>query len=352
MLLKVVTGYDRSRFNPVVCCIKEGGEIADELVRRGIKVHILHRMKGHGFDWRAIRDVYRVIKEERIHILRTHQYHANLYGRLAGIVAGVPVIIPSFHNLYLSPDRPKFHRMLINRLLAVWSDRLVAVSRAVAEDIQRFDRVSPEKIRIIHNGVDIERFRVSINKKDARRMFGLPEEGRIVGSLGRLTQQKGYEYLIEAVSDIREVVVVIAGDGPQKAELQRKCESLGVECRFLGAIPPEEVPCFLRALDIFCSPSLWEGLPSALIEALASGLPVVVSDIPPHREIAGDAGVYVSPADSTGLGRAIKGLIDDTSRHKRFIRAAMERAELFSIYKTIREYEALFEDCLRGVHHL
>jgi hypothetical protein len=145
MLLKVVKGYDRSRFNPVVCCIKEGGEIADELIKAGIKVYILHRMKGHGFDWKAIRDIYRVIKKENIHILRTHQYHANLYGRIAGILAGVPVIIPSFYSLYISSDKPKIHRRIANYILSFFSDALVAVSNTVAHDIRKYDKVHSEK---------------------------------------------------------------------------------------------------------------------------------------------------------------------------------------------------------------
>jgi len=347
MLYKVITNYDRRIFDPLVCCIKEGGEIAERLTKEGYRVFVLGRMKGHGFDTGAVTEIYRILKEEKIDVLRTHQYHANLYGRIAGILAGVPVMIPSFHNLYVSPDKPKFHRRLINRLLAVWSDYLVAVSTSVAEDIKRFDKVPVKKIRVIYNGVAIDSFKVNINKEDARRSFGLPMDKWVIGSVGRLTDQKGHKYLIEAVSGMEDVVVAIAGDGPLRAVYEMVGKRRGVDCRILGPIETEKIPLFLRALDIFCCPSLWEGLPSALIEAMASGLPIIASDIPPHREVLDDTGIYFSPYDHAGLSDALKELIDNPSRRHELIHASVNRACRFSIEKTVKEYELLFEECLR-----
>lgn len=346
MLLKIINSYDKERFNPMVCCIKEGGEIADELKKIGYKVEILNRMKGHGFDYGAVMALYRLIKKENIHILRTHQYHANLYGRIAGILSGVPVIIPSFHSRYLSPDMPKIHRRILNRLLGYFSDRLVAVSKAVAADVNKYDGISKQKIKIIYNGIPLDKFKVSISQEDARKVFNLPLDRFIVGGVGRLKQEKGYDILIKAVSKIKDASVVLAGDGPLRSELQAFAKELQVDCIFMGMLSPDLIPKFLKTLDIFCFPSLWEGFGIALVEAMASGLPIIASDIPPHREVLGDAGILVPPRDAESIANAINMLLSDHNLRASLIKSAHERSMRFTIQNTVKQYEELFTKLL------
>jgi glycosyltransferase involved in cell wall biosynthesis len=302
-------------------------------------------MNMHGFDFKALIELYKLIKAENIHILRTHQYHANLYGRLAGVLAGVPVIIPTYHNLYNSPNKPKCHRRLINYLLSIVSDKLVAVSGAVANDIMVYDKVQPNKVKIIYNGIEINRFKKDILKEDIRKELGLPFS-TIVGTVGRLTEQKGHKFLIEAASGIEGVCVAIAGDGHLRKELMDLAKRLKVNCLFMGMLSPEKVPKFLKSLDIFCFPSLWEGFGIALIEAMASGLPIIASDIPPHREVLGDAGVYFPQGNVSALSYNINQLIENKTLREMLGEMAKERAELFSIEKTVKEYEKLYNEIL------
>ena len=347
MLLKVVKGYDKSRFNVSICCLKEGGEIADELERLGFKVEILNRMKGHGFDIRTVTALSRFIKKANIHILRTHHYHANLYGRVAGIIAGVPVIISSFHDVYNSPERPKLHRSIINFILSFFTDKLIAVSNEVASDIIKYDRVNPNKIRVIYNGIQREEFSEEFSKQKMRDILKLPQNLFAIGTVGRLTEQKGHRFLIQSVAGMADTFIAIAGDGPLKNELQGLSEQYNINCIFLGAMHPGSIHAFLRTLDIFCFPSLWEGFGGALIEAMAVGLPIVASDIPPHREVIGNAGIFVTPGNPDDLSRALKMLITDPSLRKELGQKAKERANIFSIEKTIKAYEDLFEEELR-----
>jgi len=347
MLFKVVTAYDKERFCPVICCIKDGGEVADKLKKSGYKVEILNRMKSHGFDVGAVKGIYDIIKSENIHILRTHQYHANLYGRLAGIIAGVPAILPSFHNLYRSPDRPKFQRRIFNYILSFFSDKLIAVSNAVASDVVKYDWVNPAKTEIIYNGIEVEKFNINLSKEEARKIFHIPADTLIIGSVGRLTEQKGHRYLIEAAVNVKNVEIVIAGDGPLRKELESLAERLRVKCIFTGAVEQKKIPVFLKSLNIFCFPSLWEGLPSALIEAMAAGLPVIATDIPPHKEVLGDTGVIVSAGDADALAKAANMLIDDPSLMLTVAQKEKERVKMFSIDNTAKTYERLFEDILK-----
>lgn len=347
MLVKVVRGYNKERFNVRVCCIKEGGEAADLLIKEGCQVDILNRMQGHGFDWGAVSAIYKTIKKQDVHILRTHQYHANLYGRIAGVLARVPVIIPSFHNLYVSPDKPKFHRRTINYILSFFSDALVTVSEVIALDVRRYDRVCPDKIRVVHNGIELETFTDTLSKEESRDILKLPRENILIGNVGRLTDQKGHEYLIKAASGMSNVTIAIAGDGPLKNDLKELAAKVRCNCIFLGRLKPEEVPIFLKALDIFCFPSLWEGMPSALAEAMAAGLPVIASDIAPNREVLGDAGILVTSEDEDALTKEISKLLEDANLRTELSAKSKMRANNFSIEKTVHAYEDLFEELIR-----
>jgi glycosyltransferase involved in cell wall biosynthesis len=347
MLFKVVEGYSEEKFNPIVCCIKEGGAIAEKLRESGYKVILLNRMRGHGFDLGAVREIVRVIKKEEIHILRTHQYHASLYGRIAGVIAGVPVIVPSFHSFYRSPKNPKLHRRLFNHFLSCFSDRLVAVSNTVASDMVRFDWVNPKKIEIINNGIPIDRFDIDISKEEARERLNIPSYPVVIGTVGRLKEEKGHRFLVEAASHLKGVLVAIAGDGQMRDELKRLSKRLRTDCIFMGELAPEEIPIFLKTLDIFCFPSLWEGFSTALIEAMASGLPVIASDIPSHREVLDNSGILVPLKDADKIALAIKTLIDNPLKCTVLGKEAKKRARLFSIDRTIKAYEALFENVLR-----
>ncbi len=345
MLYKIVTGYDASRIEATVCCMKEGGAVADMLRDGGVPVRILGRMQGHGFDLGLIRLLRAVLRAEKIDVLRTHQYHANLYGRIAGVLAGVPAIIPSFHNLYRSPERPKLHRRMLNHLLSHGSDALVAVSAAVAADVIRYDRVDPGKMRVIHNGVDDAFFTSAIPRGDARSELGIPNDVFVVGSTGRLTEQKAHSVLVEAMADMN-ACLVIAGDGPLRKQLEDAAAALKVRCIILGRVRPDVMPVFLNALDLFCFPSLWEGLPSALAEAMASGLPIIASDIAPNREVLGDTGLTVPVGESGGLRRAIIEVMRNEELRRGLASGAGRRAAQFAIGRTVERYEALYREVL------
>jgi len=348
MIFKVVTGYDKKKFRVTVCCLQEGGEIAENLKGAGYEVIILDRMKRRGFDWGVVHRLSAIMKSRNVHILRTHQYHANLYGRIAGIMARVPVMVPSFHNLYHSPDRPKIHRRLLNYLLGFFTDRMVAVSHSVASDIVRYDHVKPEKIQVIYNGILTDSYDRHISKSEARKALNLPPDVCIIGNVGRLTEQKGQQFLIEAVSGMRNVAVVIAGDGHLAGKLKQQAEYNGVSCIFTGTLQPEKIPVFLKSPDLFCFPSLWEGLGVALIEAMAAGLPIIASDLPPLREVLGEAGMLVRPGDPAAIRRALEALLADPAVRENYATRAKERSSLFSIQRTIQAYEELFESLLRG----
>jgi glycosyltransferase involved in cell wall biosynthesis len=350
-LFMVLRKYDRGKLCPHVCSLSDKGEIGKEIEDYGIEVIPLNKLK-HRFDWTIVKDIYNLIKTRNVKIIRTHQYHANLYGRLAAWLARVPCIVASVHNVY-TIDR-KFHRRLINNFLARCSDVVVAVSETVKKDVLTYDGLPDNRVRVIYNGIDTERF-LNLDGSLIRSAFGISSEAPVVGTVGRLTLQKGQKYLLDAVSMLKEkfhqIVLLIIGDGPMRDELENHIRSLGIDKNVILLGTRRDIPQLLSAMDIFVLPSLWEGLPNALIEAMAAGKAIIATDIPPIREIINSEkiGILVPVKDSKAIGSSIELLLNNKTLTDNFGKSAKDRAfSYFNIETTVDRYINLFEGILRS----
>jgi len=344
----VCTHYDRGRLTPLVCSIRGKGKIGQEVERAGAEVIALGREDVHGFDPSFVLQICRILKQRGIHILRTHQYEAGFYGRLAALMARTPIVIPSFHNVY---QRRKRHRERINRLLAHFSDRIVAVSECVKSEILRYDRIPAEKVLVIHNGIDPAEFQGSVREEEVKSALGLASPSRILGTIGRMKTQKGQAFLLEAFAGLRrrmdDLRLLIVGEGPLRADLQKQAEDLRVapEVCFAGA--RRDIYPLLSIMDLFVFPSLWEGMPTTIVEAMAAGRAVVASDIPPVREIipSPDVGALVPPGDARSLEHALEQILEDKARGQKMGKLAREYATCtFHIQKVVSQYQDLFAE--------
>ncbi len=353
-LLMVLKNYDRKIFSPIVCCLSDSGDLGSEIESCGVELICLNKLK-HTFDWTIIKDIYKLIKQKSVKIIRTHQYHANLYGRIAALFAKVPCIVASVHNVYTIDT--KIHRRIFNHFLAHYTDRIVAVSKAVMHDILQYDRISHKKICVIYNGIEMKSF-LNIHG-NIRKEFGIPENISLIGTVGRLTAQKGHKYLLEAINKLKfkfpEIKLLIAGDGPLKNDLIKYAQSLNIHDKVIFLGLRRDIPIFLSSIDIFVLPSLWEGLSNALIEAMASGKPVIATDIPPVREIihSEDLGILVPPENSDAIADAIELLLYNKNRAEAFGKTANEKVFLsFTIENTVKQYTSLFESILKSKNAL
>jgi glycosyltransferase involved in cell wall biosynthesis len=348
-LCLVLKNYDRARVLPCVCSLSDKGEVGQEIEAAGIEVVSLNRLR-HGFDWSIVKELAQIIRQRDITVVRTHQYHANLYGRLAAWLCRVPCIVPSIHNVY-TRDR-KIHRRVLNNLLGRVSDRVIAVSGAVKDDVIAFDGISPDKITVLYNGVEEGRF-AGVDTAGARSVLGIPEDGIVVGTVGRLTHQKGQKYLLEAMPAVLKefsgALLLVVGDGPAVNGLRELVKQTGLDGSVIFTGSRRDVPAMLAAMDIFVFPSLWEGLPNALIEAMAAGKTIIATDIKPNREVLGpeQAGVFVPCEDSTAIAAGITQLLRDRGLASRLASAAQKRAlATFTISRTVSAYTDLFEEIL------
>ncbi|MEJ5330451.1 MAG: glycosyltransferase [Desulfobaccales bacterium] len=322
----IVRGLDPELFEVEAATIEALGAIGEELTREGRRVTALNLSLKRTPTFRLIRAVRRLLRERQPDILHTHLYHPNLYGRLAAWGLGVPVVC-SVHSVY---SRVKLHRLLLNRLLTPWTAALIAVSPQVWADIRKYDGVPPEKLHLLPNGVDLKALDIPVSREEARAR--LKVDGFVVGAVGRLEEEKGHAYLLEALhllsEELPEATLLLAGEGRRGEALRRQAADLGLgaQVRFLGW--RRDVPLILKALDLYVQPSLWEGLSLALLQAMAAGLPVVATQVGGFEQVitSGVNGVLVPPRDSAALAGAIRELYHDPATRIRLGEAARRTA--------------------------
>jgi glycosyltransferase involved in cell wall biosynthesis len=241
---------------------------------------------------------------------------------------------------------------LINSKLA---DTLLAVSNRVEESAVLTERVRLEKVKVILNGVEIPTPNqdAAATRVRIREEIGVGKDRPVVLSVGRLKMQKGHTYLLQAapkvLKDMPETHFVFAGDGPLRAELEQEVDRLGIRpaVHFLGI--RSDVPDLLAAVDVFVLPSLWEGMSMAMLEAMAAGVPVVVTDVEGVDNVIQDQeqGLVVKSRNPKALAAALLRLLKDEGLREKLSAAAQEKiATDFSMEEMCQEYESVFMDLL------
>jgi glycosyltransferase involved in cell wall biosynthesis len=327
VLVIELQGLDKTRFTPMVCVISEKGPVGEIIEKMGIPVMPLHRMKKNRFDHRIIREIKEIILREKISLVHTHLYDGGKYGRMAARMAGVPGIIHTVHNIYVK-RRTKYH--LINWALSFFTDRIIAVSGAVKESLIRYDRIKPEKVQVIYNGIDFQKFNDHVSSREVRSELGIKPEDFVIGVIARLEEQKGHRYLLEALAQKPELLVpfkiLIIGDGKLRPALEEESRKRGLSSHvlFLGTRKP--ISPMLKAMDLFLLPSLWEGFSMAILEALAAGVPVIATRVGGAEEVitSGEDGFLIPPGDVQSLAEA---LLDAFSHRDKYLEMARKGKE-------------------------
>jgi glycosyltransferase involved in cell wall biosynthesis len=247
--------------------------------------------------------IRRFIREKQIDILHTHGYKADSYGRLASM--GLPVgLFATCHNWLGNDYRSKLYAA-VDLFILRWFDRIAAVSEDIQERIIR-NGIAPPKVSLIRNGISLEDFENRHSRSRLRREMGIPQDAIVVGTVGRISPEKGHRNLFLAARDIiahhPEVFFLVVGDGPLRRELQVEFSSPAIH--FAGY--RQDAPNLYQCMDIFVLPSLTEGLPLALLEAMAARLPVVATRVGEIPSLVGpENGCLVEPGNSEDLREAL-----------------------------------------------
>lgn len=301
-----------------------------------------------------------LLKKFQPEIFHAHQLKTVVNGLIAAKLASVPATIAHIHtplSEWQVPDWKKRLNIFINRLVCSWgADVVLALTKATKAERVRGEGIAPEKIVVIPNGVDLSL--CVTGDADCglgfRESLGVLEDVVLVGTLSRLTVEKGVGALIAAVSELaayrlphNAYRVVVAGDGPLRGALEQQAKDMGVADKiiFLGFLPEEEKLAYLSALDIFVFPSVAEGFGIALIEAMAAGCCCLTSNLPVLAEVGGKAVVVFRTSAAEDLAKHLAGLISDAGRRDALGESARARVEKeFTLEKFWERYEQLYEN--------
>lgn len=332
------------------------------------------------FIWRVVR----ILRREKIQIVHTHQLKITVNGIIAAYLARVPVRIAHIHDTILQWEIPlwkKIPDVIINTLVTnLFATHAIALTSQVKEWLVKGEKINSKKIVIIPNGVEVEKFETRNSKLETnsnvqnskfktgkprscflKEKLKLPPETILIGSLGRLTVEKGHIYFIEAIPKILSILqyppipsntlhFVLIGDGKERAKLEQKARELNVQnyITFLGFQPEEDKPKILQSLDIFVFPSIREGFGLAMVEAMAAGLPIVAADLPKAlREVASHEEVlFFEPKNSNDLAQKVVKLIENPDFRKSLGERAQKRAQDYSMEKFWQNYDKLYRDAL------
>jgi len=355
-VLNLVRLLDRRQYQVFVACPAEqklnavfweiGAEVFPVEIGDGVKPR---------HDLTAVHDLRKIITRQQIQVVHAHGAKAGILGRLAARGSGALLVVTD-HNFLSGSARPLWQRnfyFLVNRLLDSHTSAHIAVSRAMAMDLQNSFRIPPHKVATIPNGIDLSRFNVINELKRARQQLGLPPDGPVVGTVSRLVYEKGIDLFLRAAREIQQVMpqvsYLIIGDGPQLRELKELAQALELKkVVFAGA--RQDVPKLLPLLSVYVAPSRQEGLSVAVLEALASRRAVAAFEVGGLPELVrtGATGILVHPGDYRQLAMAVVRLLNNPSYARRLGengRLLVERE--YRIEDMVARTSALYQSLLR-----
>ena len=357
-ILHLVTTFPSNEVEVAVVCFYDS-LFADKLREAGIRVITLHQFGR--FDLRLLQALRQTFLSFQPDVIHTHGIKANFFSRLAALSLRVPLVTTVHSSLRY--DYTGSITYLIVSLMersTSWLNRhYIAISGALAEII-RTQGVPAERISVIYNGMDLAPYRQNhqraADKSRLRAEWDIPEEAFLYGTVARFVPVKGLPILIDAfaqlVADSKQEhgpYLVLVGDGTERTLLEEKVREHGLEQRVRFAGFRQDIPACLHAFDAFVHSSLYEGLGYTIIEAMASEVPVVASNVGGVKEFVFDeqTGLVVPPGDAAALRKAMERLWQSPDLRETMVQNALKKAESsFSIEQMTRQILELYKKLL------
>ncbi len=351
-ILSAAAAEDRSRIRTTLVYLRPPGPFWLAERARASGLEYLEIPDQRALDPRAWRRLTSLVRCRRFDLIHSHDHKTDALMFWLARAAGRPRTLSTVHAFdgHLPPGwhAPRLYMELRRRLLPTF-DHVAAVSRGLERRVLHAG-VSRERVSVLYNGIDTKRFRPRPELcRRVRAELGLDDDHQVIGTFGRLAPIKRTDRLLASVAALRAerpgLRCVVAGEGPLTEQLERRAKDLGIEpiCRFLGH--RERVERLHCALDVFVSASEWEGLPYAVLEAMAAEVPVVATGAEGNDELIDDGvhGISIGGPGDGELTAAIRRLIDHRGGARRMARAARNRAlEEFSATTMHRRLSRLY----------
>jgi len=354
LIMTMARHIDNQRFTMSVGCLDSGGVLLQEISSLGCNTFVLSRRGG--FDFRLILQLAKILRERKIHILHTHNQAAHFYGCLAGKLARTPVIINTEHSRHYIDGH--WRRRLEKKGLSFFTDKIVTVSQELRQQSLVRDKIAEKKLEVVLNGIDLSFYNSSGSlqncsvSENLRQELGIPKSSKVVGIIGRLHPVKNHELLFRSLRHIvfeKQIAVslLVVGDGELRKTLEDLAESLDIVDNVHFAGYRQDIPQIMTLLDVLVLCSHSEGLPLTLLEAMAAGVPVVVTEGANKSKLVRHCkNGLVADATVESLATMIVDSLDVQVSEK-FIPSARELVfRKYSILTTIDRYQGLYDQLL------
>jgi glycosyltransferase involved in cell wall biosynthesis len=341
----MIPRFDRERFDVSLVSLRKKDVSEETLESFGVDITYLHKSK---FDPATLPALLKVIDRKQIDVLHLHGYGATTFGRLAGAIRRLPTILHEHANL---TDTPWFQKVADTALEPV-TDIALAVSQSTADFVIKARRIPARKVKVVYLGVPLEEFsrdRSDDEIRAAREELGIAPTDFAIGTVTRLHESKGNAYLVDAARQVLQqrpqARFFVVGEGPLREPLEQQARALGLGDRFVFAGFVKDIPRVVSAFDVSVFPSLWEGTPLTVFEALAMGKAIVATaadglvDVLTHERDA----IVVPRRNAAALAAGLIRTIDEPQTRDRLRAAAAATGRQYDIAEFVRKMEQLYE---------
>lgn len=346
VIINLCCHLDREKFRPIVVCIKSRGEFAEELEKNHIKVINLNANRSRALKHLSWLRLTKIIRTEHVDIIHSHNTGSFLDGIVATRLATCKTFIHTDHARSF-PDKKRY--MIAERLASLFTSKIVAVSHETRDNLMQYEKIRENKIVVINNGVEKERFDIQIDGEKEKELLGLGRFEFVVGLGVVLTDQKGIEYLIKAAPLVLEKYpqtgFVVAGDGPIRTQLEKQTKRLGIANNFVFLGARNDIPRILQVFDIYVLPSIWEGLPLVILEAMAASKCILATNVGGIPAVIqyGVEGILIDPGKSQLIAENILMLAENSALREKLSRNAYNRfLKEFTVETMVKRYEGLY----------
>jgi glycosyltransferase involved in cell wall biosynthesis len=345
----MIPRFDQTRYNVALVSLRKKDLSEETLESMGIDITYLHKSK---FDPATLTALLKVIDRQQTDILHLHGYGATTFGRLAGWMRGIPTILHEHANLTGTPASPTWVTRVADRVLAPATDISIAVSKSTADFVVTERQMPADRVKVVYLGVPLEEFsrpRDADEIAAARRELGAAPDECVVGTVTRLHDSKGNVYLVDAARTVLaarpKTRFYLFGEGPLRPALEARAQALDLGDRFVFGGFTRDVARTVSAFDVEVFPSLWEGTPLTVFEALAMGKPIVATDadglvdVLTHQKDA----LIVPKRNADALAAAIVSLIDEPELRADLSARARLTGQQYGIAAFVRKMERLYD---------
>lgn len=341
----MIPRFDSSRYRVSLVSLRRKDLSEETLESMGVDITYLARGK---FDPRTLSDLLRVVDAKKIDVLHCHGYGATTFGRLAGALRGLPVVLHEHANL----TSTRWFQQIADAVLERFTDISIAVSESTAEFVVKARKIRPGRVFVVYLGAPLDEFsraRSSEEVAEVRREHGIVPGDFAVGTITRLHDSKGNSYLVDAARQVIDArpnaMFLLFGEGPLLDALRAQAHALGLGDRFVFGGFVKDVARLLHGFDMSAFPSLWEGTPLTVFEALAAGRPIVATDADGLLDVlTHEKDALIVPKRNAGaLANAIIRMIDEPDTRQRLAVNARETANRFDIAAFVRKMERLYD---------